>query len=52
VVTAFAAALTARGNDVTVEVLPFAVHAFDAVDGSIATRTARQVLLDLLLGGS
>ncbi|MGR7027470.1 alpha/beta hydrolase [Geodermatophilus sp. URMC 62] len=52
VVTAFAAALTARGNDVTVEVLPFAVHAFDAVDGSIATQTARQVLLDFLLGGS
>jgi hypothetical protein len=28
------------------------VHAFDAVDGSIATQTARQVLLDFLLGGS
>jgi acetyl esterase/lipase len=48
-VTAFGAALADSGNDATVEVLPFAVHAFDLVDGSITTQTGRQVLLDFLL---
>jgi acetyl esterase/lipase len=47
-VTSFAADLADSGNEVTVEVLPFAVHAFDDVDGSISTRTARRVLLDFL----
>lgn len=49
-VTSFAADLADSGNEVTVEVLPFAVHAFDHVDGSISTQTARQVLLDFLRG--
>ena len=47
-VTAFGTDLAYSGNDATVEVLPFAVHAFDYVDGSISTATARQVLLDFL----
>ena len=47
-VTAFGTELADSGNDATVEVLPFAVHAFDYVDGSISTATARQVLLDFL----
>jgi acetyl esterase/lipase len=47
-VTAFGAALADDGNDATVVVLPFAVHAFDFVDGSISTATGRQVLLDFL----
>ncbi len=47
-VTAFGAALADDGNDATVVVVPFAVHAFDFVDGSISTATGRQVLLDFL----
>jgi acetyl esterase/lipase len=47
-VTAFGEELADAGNKVTTEVLPFAVHGFDDVAGSINTWTARQVLLDFL----
>ncbi|WP_157252062.1 alpha/beta hydrolase [Nonomuraea typhae] len=41
-------ALRAAGTDVTVEVLPFAVHAFDDAYGSLSSQTGRQILLGFL----
>ncbi|WP_214324396.1 alpha/beta hydrolase [Nonomuraea sediminis] len=47
-IRALAGALRARGVDTTLEVLPFAEHAFDDAYGSITSQTSRQILLDFL----
>lgn len=46
----FSGALAAYGVDTQVEVLPFAVHAFDDAYGSIAAQTSRRILLNFLTG--